>query len=87
MAETLNYFQQGMWLAIVLSAPPLLAATLFGVLVALIQAVTQVQDQTLPYVVKVLTIAVVLALTARWIGSELMLLVNLGFSMIPAVGR
>lgn len=87
MANTLNFFQQGLWLAIVMSAPPLLIATLFGVAVALVQAITQIQDQTLPYVVKLMSVAITLALLGRWFGSELMLLVNLAFSMIPDIGR
>lgn len=87
MANTLNYFQQGLWLAIIMSTPPLLVATLFGVLVALVQAITQVQDQTLPYVVKLISVAVTLAIFGRWFGSELMLLVNLAFTMIPDIGR
>lgn len=87
MADTLNYFQQGLWLAVVLSAPPLIMATIFGVIVSLIQAVTQIQDQTLPYIVKLLVVSIALALAGRWYGSELLLLTELGFNMIPDIGR
>lgn len=87
MTETINYFQQGLWLAVLLSAPPLIMATIFGVLVSLIQAVTQIQDQTLPYVVKLVTVAVTLAMVGRWFGSELVQLTELGFTMIPVIGR
>ena len=86
-ADTLNFFQQGLWLAIILSAPPLIAATLFGVVVSLIQAVTQIQDQTLPYVVKLLSVSLVLAATGRWFGSELLQLANQAFTLIPFIGR
>jgi len=57
MANTLNFFQQGLWMAVMMSAPPLLIATLLGLSVSLIQAVTQIQDQTLPYVVKLVAVA------------------------------
>ena len=87
MAHTLQFFQQGLWLVIVMSAPPLIVATLFGVVVALLQAITQVQDQTLPYVVKLVAVAVTLALLGRWIGTELIQLVNGAFTLIPSVGR
>lgn len=87
MADTLHYFQQGLWLGILFSAPPLLAATVFGLAVSLIQAVTQIQDQTLPYVVKLAAVAVTLALVGRWIGVELIRLTELGFSMVPYVNR
>jgi type III secretion protein S len=86
-ADMLNFFQQGLWLAVMLSAPPLIMATLFGVIVSIVQAVTQVQDQTLPYVVKLVAVSVTLAAVGRWIGSELIQLINLAFTMIPNVGR
>jgi len=87
MADTLHFFQQGLWLGILFSTPPLLAATVFGLSVSLIQAVTQIQDQTLPYVVKLAAISVTLTLTGRWIGVELMRLAEMSFSMVPYVGR
>lgn len=86
-ADTLIFFQQGLWLAVILSAPPLIIATLFGVVVSLVQAVTQVQDQTLPYVVKLFAVAVTLAVVGRWLGSELLQLCNVAFTLIPSIGR
>ncbi|MFZ6773945.1 type III secretion system export apparatus subunit SctS [Undibacterium sp. SXout7W] len=85
--ETLHYFQQGLWLAIVMSAPPLLIATVCGVVVSLVQAITQIQDQTLPYVVKLIAVALTLAGLGRWFGQELMQLFNLAFVMLPNIGR
>jgi type III secretion protein S len=87
MAETLAYFQQGLWMAVMLSAPPLIIATLCGVTVSLIQAVTQIQDQTLPYVVKLVAVAVTLTGMARWIGVELLQMTELAFTLVQAVGR
>ncbi|HWW05976.1 type III secretion system export apparatus subunit SctS [Collimonas sp.] len=87
MADTLNFFQQGLWMAVMLSAPPLIVATMCGLVVSLIQAVTQIQDQTLPYVVKLVAVAVTLAAMGRWIGVELIHLVDLALLMVPDVGR
>lgn len=87
MAETLNYFQQGLLLSIMLSAPPLLIAAACGMVVSLIQAVTQIQDQTLPYVVKLVAVGATLAATGRWIGVELIELTNLAFTLVPDIGR
>lgn len=87
MSETINFFQQGLWLVIAMSAPPLIVATIFGVAVSLIQAITQIQDQTLPYVVKLIVVAASLAMVGRWFGSELIQMVNLAFTLIPNVGR
>lgn len=87
MGETLQFFQQGLWLAITISAPPLLIATLCGVVVSLVQAITQVQDQTLPYVVKLLAVAITVAVLGRWFGAEIMQLADRAFLLIPAIGR
>lgn len=87
MADTIHFFQQGLWLAIVMSAPPLLVATVLGVAVSLLQAVTQIQDQTLPYIVKLVAVAVTLALLGRWFGSELMTLTTLAFDLVARTGR
>ena len=87
MADSLNFFQQGLWLIIILSAPPLLAATLCGVVVSLVQAITQIQDQTLPYVVKLVVVAITLGITGRWIGSELIQVANAAINLVSTVGR
>lgn len=87
MAETLNYFQQGLWMAVLLSAPPLIMAAGCGMVVSLLQAVTQIQDQTLPYVVKLVAVSVTLAAMGRWVGVELIQLSEIGFMLIPNVGH
>lgn len=87
MQETITLFQHGLWLAVVMSAPPLIVATLLGVSVSLLQAITQVQDQTLPYVVKLMGVAITLAVLGRWFTVELMKVAELVFSLIPNVGR
>ncbi|MES2743028.1 MAG: type III secretion system export apparatus subunit SctS [Pseudomonadota bacterium] len=87
MVDTLHFFQQALWMTIAMSAPPLIVATLLGVLVSLVQAVTQIQDQTLPYVVKLVAVSVCLGMLGRWFGSELSQLTNLAFDLITRVGR
>ena len=87
MADSLTFFQQGLWLIIILSAPPLLVATLCGVVVSLVQAITQIQDQTLPYVVKLMAVAITLGISGRWIGSELLQVANAAINLIPTAGR
>ena len=74
-------FKQGMLLVVVLSAPPLIVAVVVGVLTSLVQALMQVQDQTLPFGIKLVAVGVTLALTGRWIGVELIQLVNLTVDM------
>lgn len=49
-----------------LSAPLLIAALAMGLLVSIIQAATQIQEQTLSFIPKLLAIAVALAVFGPW---------------------
>ncbi|MGY2137276.1 type III secretion system export apparatus subunit SctS [Pseudomonas reactans] len=80
--EPIVLFKQGMLLVVVLSAPPLIVAVVVGVLTSLVQALMQIQDQTLPFGIKLVAVGVTLILTGRWIGVELVQLINLTFEMI-----
>ncbi|WP_260954395.1 type III secretion system export apparatus subunit SctS [Pseudomonas citri] len=85
--EVLNLFKQAMLLVVVLSAPPLIVAVIVGIVTSLLQAVLQLQDQTLPFAIKLVAVGVALALTGRWIGVELMQLTILSFNMIAQTGH
>lgn len=85
--DTLTLFKQGMTLVVMLSAPPLLVALLVGVLTSLIQALFQVQDQTLPFAIKLVCVAVTLALTGRWIGVEILSFAGAVFQAMAFVGH
>jgi flagellar biosynthetic protein FliQ len=52
--------------ALLLAAPPLLAAVVVGVLISIFQSVTQIQEQTLVQVPKMFAVVVVLMLTIPW---------------------
>ena len=60
-----------MILVLWLSLPAIIVASVMGLLVSLAQAITQVQDQTISFAVKLVTIVITLVLTARWIGGEI----------------
>ena len=74
-------------LVVLLSAPPLLVAIGVGVFISLLQTVFQIQDQTLPFTVKLVAVAITLAITGTWIGGEIGLLSQSVFAAIPDVGR
>ncbi len=54
---------EALWLAIHLAWPPLLAMLGIGLVVSVLQAVTQIQEATLAFLPKVIVMAVVLLLT------------------------
>jgi len=59
----ISIVSEAMVLVLILSMPPIVAAVVVGVSVALLQALTQIQDQTLPYAIK-LTATVITLLFA-----------------------
>jgi type III secretion protein S len=54
------------------SLPAIAVATVVGVGVCLVQALTQIQDQTLPFGIKLVAVFIALLLTVRWVGSEIL---------------
>ena len=70
-AEILHFTSQALWLVLILSMPCVLVAAIVGTLVSLVQAVTQIQEQTLGFVAKLIGVVVVLFVTAGWMGNEL----------------
>ncbi|MDH2435708.1 type III secretory protein EscS [Pokkaliibacter plantistimulans] len=85
--DALTLFKQGMVLVVMLSAPPLLVAVLVGVIVSLLQALMQVQDQTLPFAIKLVAVGITLALTGRWLGVEIIQFTTQMFNLIATTGR
>lgn len=67
----IQYAIDAMMLVLMLSLPPIVAASVVGVLVSLFQALTQIQEQTLSFVLKLITVIITLLLTAQWVGTEL----------------
>lgn len=70
-AEVIHYASQLLMLVLVLSMPTVLVAAVVGTLVSLVQALTQIQDQTLSFAVKLIVVSITILLTARWLGIEI----------------
>ncbi len=66
-ATIVTLLREGIALVLMTAAPILLAALLVGLLVAIFQATTSIQEQTLTFVPKILTILGMIALLATWI--------------------
>ncbi|CAM3765758.1 type III secretion system export apparatus subunit SctS [Bordetella sputigena] len=69
--ELVYYLKEALYLIFWLSLPPLAVASVVGTLFSLFQALTQIQEQTLSFAIKLLAVFVTLLLTAGWIGSEI----------------
>lgn len=78
---------QALLLIFYLSLPPILAAALVGTLVSLFQALTQIQEQTLAYAIKLTVVVIVIFMTASWQGGELFNYARNIFDSIATLGR
>jgi flagellar biosynthetic protein FliQ len=82
-ADALDIGQAAIWTIVVASSPGVIAAMLVGVLIALLQALTQVQEITLTFVPKILAILLVTALTAPFIGAVVFSFAEQTYARIP----
>lgn len=81
-ADALDIVQAAIWTVIVASGPCVIAAMVVGVVIALLQALTQVQEMTLTFVPKILAVFVTVAISAPFVGSQISIFTNIVFSRI-----
>lgn len=72
MNEVIMVGNKAIWLVLLLSAVPVLVATVIGLLVGLFQTVTQLQEQTLPFGIKLLGVCICLFLLSGWYGETIL---------------
>lgn len=63
---------KALYLILILSAGPIFVATVVGLLVGLFQTVMQLQEQTLPFGIKLLCVTLCLFLLSGWYGEVLL---------------
>jgi type III secretion protein S len=85
MENSLYVFKTGLMLATLLSAPVLVAVLVVGLLVSLVQAAFQLQDQTLPIVAKLVTAVLVLSMTWAWTAAQMIQYVEQVFDRIEEI--
>lgn len=82
-----DLLQRTLTLVLTLAGPLLLAALVVGVLVSLLQAVTQVQEQSLTFIPKLVTMAAVFVVTLPWMMRGLITFAVGMFQALPAAAR
>lgn len=75
-----------LWIVLLLSAPVVVVASVVGVVVSLVQALTQIQDQTLQFLVKLVVVSITLVATYHWMGNVLMNYTVRSFEQISRMG-
>jgi type III secretion protein S len=67
---------QALLLILILSGPPILISMVLGLLVAIFQAATQIQEQTLSFTVKLFAVIFTVIGLGGWLGAQVMQYTN-----------
>lgn len=78
---------QAIKITLMLSAPMLIGALVVGVLVSIFQAVTQINEQTLSFIPKILVIIAALVIFSPWMMETMVTYTQDLFSSIPELIR
>lgn len=70
-AEIYQLAYQALLLILILSGPPILISMFVGLFVAVMQAATQIQEQTLSFTVKLLAVIFTLLILGGWLGGQI----------------
>jgi flagellar biosynthesis protein FliQ len=82
--QSMQLFAQLLWKAVAVSAPLLLTVLLVGLLVSVLQVVTQIQEMSLTFIPKLLASVLVLVVAGPWMLSQL---VAYSTSLINSIPR
>jgi type III secretion protein S len=85
--EVVTWLQKAMWLLMLTAAPAVLVATVIGLVVAVLQAATQLQDQTISQSLKLAAVLLTLGVSGPWIGSQLYRFADEMFNLLPGLGK
>ena len=70
--DAADIMRQGVGVAMMLSAPVLLLSMAVGIVVAIFQAVTQIHEQSLSFILKLIVVVLVLLVGGGWMMETLM---------------
>ncbi|MDN5377841.1 MAG: flagellar biosynthesis protein FliQ [Clostridiales bacterium] len=65
--QVLSIFKEALWITLQVAGPVLIISIIVGLVISVIQAATQIHEQTLTFVPKLIAIALVLLLTGTWV--------------------
>ena len=75
---------QALILILILSGPPIIISMVFGLVVAVFQAATQIQEQTLSFTVKLFAVVLTIMILGGWLGAQIMHFTNNIFTNFPS---
>ena len=81
----LSLSREALLLALIISAPPLLAALATGLITGILQAATQVQDPSLAVAPRLGAVLITVGLTAPWVSARVVRFAAACLELIPRV--
>ena len=84
--QLIDVTRQTLTVMLLLSAPVLLAGLTIGLIISVLQAVTQIQEQTLSFVPKIIGMVVVAIVAMPWLVSKLLTFSAEMFGPLPSGG-
>ncbi|MDZ4694473.1 MAG: flagellar biosynthesis protein FliQ [Deltaproteobacteria bacterium] len=82
----LRVVREGLLLVLLVSAPPLLVSMVVGILMGMFQAATQIQDQSLGFVPKLVAVVLCIIVLGPMLSSQLLRFTQALWQAIPNVG-
>lgn len=86
MQTFLTLANQTLWLILILSLPALAVSLIVGLVISLLQALTQIQEQTLTFVPKMIATILTLIFFGSWTFTQLITFTQQVMAYIPKVG-
>ena len=80
--DALELVRTAIWTVIVGAGPAVAAAMVIGIAIALVQALTQIQEVTLTFIPKIIAILVVTLITGSFVGSQIFAFTELVYGRI-----
>ncbi|QUS57449.1 flagellar biosynthesis protein FliQ [Pseudovibrio brasiliensis] len=81
-ADALDIVRTAIWTVITATGPAVAGAMLVGLIIALFQALTQIQEMTLTFIPKIVVIFILIAMTGPFIGSQIFSLTEMVYGRI-----
>ena len=83
----INIGRQAIETTLMVAAPMLIAALVIGLIISIFQAATQINEQTMTFIPKIVGVFVTLLIFAPWILQKTTAFITMIFEQLPYVGR
>jgi flagellar biosynthetic protein FliQ len=80
--DALELVRAAIWTVIIGAGPSVAVAMVLGIAIALVQALTQIQEVTLTFIPKIIAVLVVCLVTGSFVGSQIFAFTELVYGRI-----